>query len=203
MKPENVKEYPEVPTGKIPVNIILGKFQPISDSVITVAREVYNQTGVATVLVIVATKKPNAVNPFPSDKLSYHFSNLLSTGAFPFIRGFITVKNADITDFVQSLRAGGMEPVSWSTMDDRHYKAYSKICKDYGKKAGLIDAFEVSLHTVNPDITEKMARLAISEYDYEQFLKVTPFRKMGMSESRKLFDNLCVMNAEALNGFKF
>lgn len=193
----------DVPTGSIPVNIILGKFQPLCDAVIQNARQIYEETGVETVLCIVNNKRMSPVAPFVTDKMHYSLSNLLMTGSFPFIRGFITVQSADITVFINDLRHGGMEPVLWTTSDTRRYKSYKEIAGKYGEKAGLAKGFEVRFIEVPAESQETAARYAISSCDFDAFLKSTPFRKLNPSEARKEFDRLCVQNAEALNNFKF
>lgn len=197
MEPENNYD------GRMPVNIILGKFQPLSKSHIEAANHIYRETGYQTVLCIVANKRPTAANPFSSDDMVYVYGNLLETGKFPSIRGFVTVKSANIVQFIDSIRQSGMEPVIWTTMDEKKHAEYSRIVKNYGKEVGLTPDFKVVNYTPDADHTERMARFAISSNNYDEFRKATPFNTFNYSECRKLFDKLCVKDAEALNNFKF
>lgn len=191
--------------GYTPVNIIVGRFQPLTTGHIKCAEEVYKKTGMKSVLCMIYnhTSKINQVKPFSSEMLSYMYANIIATNAYPFIEGFITVQSADIIKNNQILKKNGYIAASWSCGSDRA-EAYNKMVKKYAKDADLLNNFKVyEIKRTQESISATHIRYYIATNDFENFLKYTPFKVLNRQEARKCFDKLMTYSMKVLNDLKF
>jgi nicotinic acid mononucleotide adenylyltransferase len=143
------------------VNIIVGRFQPLTNGHLRCAREVYKATGNRTVLLVIETTKPDDRHPFRTSDLARLLTDTCKNTDY--LAGWILVKNADIVKNAELLRASGYNPVSWSCGTDR-YQSYSKMVERYKDKAGLPDDFHViEIHRTDDDISATKVRQYISD----------------------------------------
>lgn len=191
--------------GYVPVNIIVGRFQPLTSGHIKCAEEIYRKTGLKSVLCMIQTpaNKVNPAKPFSTNQLSYMYANILATSAYPFIAGFMSVTSANIVANNQQLMNNGFIAASWSCGTDR-YDSYRKMAQNYAKEANVLDGFKVyEIKRTKNDINATAIRYFISSNDYASFIKYTPFKVLNRQESRKCFDQLMVQLTKVLNNFDF
>lgn len=154
------------------VNMLMGRFQPITLGHIKCAEQAYKEKGVPTVLCIVDTTKEDAKHPFKTSMLWGAYSKL--NKEFPYIAGIVLVKSADIVVNVETCRAKGFEPVSWSCGTDR-VDSYKRMVARYKDIIGLADDFEViEIKRTDDDISATQVRNALKADDKPLFEKLTP-----------------------------
>lgn len=154
------------------VNILMGRFQPITMGHIKCAETAWNEKGVKTILLIVETTKEDAKHPFATKMLIPTYKRL--SKEFPYMAGLVVVKSADIVKNVEICRAEGFEPVSWSCGTDR-VDSYKKMIGKYGEQIGLTPDFEViEIKRGDNDISATQVRNAILKDDRKTFEQLTP-----------------------------
>ena len=154
------------------VNILMGRFQPITVGHIKCAETAWKENGVKTILLVVETTKEDAKHPFATSMLLPTYKKL--DKEFEFMAGVVVVKSADIVKNVEICRDNGFEPVSWSCGTDR-IDAYQKMISKYGPQIGLTDDFKViEIKRGDDDISATQVRNAILKDDKKTFEKLTP-----------------------------
>lgn len=161
------------------VNIIVGRFQPITIGHIKCAIEAFDKNGEhRTVLCMIDTpdSKVDARHPFPSSMLMpiYKSMFLKSRDKSHCIEDIILVKNADIIKITDTLRAQGYEPISWSCGTDR-YDSYVSMVERYKEKAGLTNDFKViEIKRTDDDVSATKLRKALVDDNQDEFLRNFP-----------------------------
>ena len=152
------------------VNIIIGRFQPITTGHLKCMKEAYER-GLKTVICMIETINPDKRHPFPSKMLLdlYNYTDI------PFVENIILVKSADIVKISQVLRGKGYEIASWTCGTDR-YKDYKRMTDKYADQAGLSNDFElIEIPRTNEDVSATKARKALIEHDMDTFNSIYPF----------------------------
>lgn len=158
------------------VNIIIGRFQPITKGHVKCAAYAYEKKGLPTVLCMIDTPeaKVDARHPFPSTILLPLYQDLFGGSQNDHIIDVVLVKNADIVKAAEILRDKGYEIGSWSCGTDR-VESYSKMAEKYADKAGLPDTFEVlEIKRGDDDESATKLRQALRDDDKKTFLKMFP-----------------------------
>lgn len=154
------------------VNILMGRFQPITLGHIKCAEEAWKKNGVKTILLIVDTTKEDAKHPFATNILLPYYEKL--NKEFKCIAGYVVVKTADIVKNAPICKDAGFEPISWTCGSDR-YDSYKKMVDKYGEQAGLSPDFEViEIRRGDEDISATKVRNALLKDDRTTFEKLTP-----------------------------
>lgn len=152
------------------VNIIIGRFQPITTGHLKCMEEAYKK-GFKTVICMIETVNPDKRHPFPSNMLFdlYDYTNV------PFIEDIILVKSADIVKIGQTLKEKGYEIASWTCGTDR-YKDYKRMTDKYAEQAELSNDFElIEIPRTDEDVSATKVRKALIEHDVSTFNSLYPF----------------------------
>ena len=161
------------------VNIIVGRFQPITIGHIKCAIEAFDKNGgYRTVLCMIDTpdSKVDTRHPFPSSMLLpiYKSMFLKSRDKSHCIEDIMLVKNADIVKISEALRGQGYEPISWSCGTDR-YDSYVQMAERYKDKAGLPENFKViEIKRSDDDVSATKLRQALLDDNQDMFFKNFP-----------------------------
>lgn len=163
------------------VNIIIGRFQPITLGHLKIASALYKENELPTVWCLVSNKKFDAKHPFSDELISKEIDECLKgTNEYA---GHIYIKNADIVKCAEILHSEDFEPILWGCGSDR-YPSYKKQADRYKEMANLLpefDCFEVN--RTDDDISATKVREAIKTDNKEEFKKMMP------KGSEKLFDD--------------
>lgn len=152
------------------VNIILGRFQPITLGHMKMVEELYKINGYPTVFCMVSNKKFDKKHPFSDELINKQFCEIRDEK----IAGKVYVKNADIVKFAEELHINNYEPYLWAAGSDR-YVAYKKQSDGYKEKANLLSEFDVvEIKRDDEDISATKVRESIANGDLKEFIKMTP-----------------------------
>lgn len=161
------------------VNIIVGRFQPITTGHIKCAIEAFDRNGGhRTVLCMIDTpeSKVDSRHPFPSSMLEPLYKSMFvkSRDKSHCIEDVILVKNADIVKISEELRAKGYEPISWSCGTDR-YDSYKSMVARYSEKANLSPEFQViEIKRGDEDASATKLRQALLDDNQAEFFNIFP-----------------------------
>ena len=158
------------------VNVMVGRFQPLTNGHLKCVETAWEKKGVPTVLCMVNTKeeKVDERKPFPSSLLLPIYEELSKTTHIDSIE---LVVNADIVKIGERLLEKGLEIYSWTCGTDR-YEAYSNMASKYHDQAHLSEDFEmIEVERSDEDISATIVRDSIYKNNLETFLKMTPFYK--------------------------
>ena len=154
------------------VNIIVGRFQPITKGHIKCIETIWNKLHIPTIIVMIETKKLDERHPFDSSVLLEVYKKMFASNEM--IEDIITFKNADIVKIGGMLRESGYEIRSWVCGTDR-YESYLNMSTKYAEQAFLPDDFEViEIKRGDDDISATKLRTAIKNNDFETFVKLFP-----------------------------
>ena len=176
---------------KIPVNIIIGRFQPLTDGHIKCMETAYKQLGLGTVICIIDTpdNKVDEKHPFATSVLIPIYNDLKST--YSYIYDIIIVKNADIVKIGEALN-NRYEIKSWTCGTDR-IDSYTKMSTQYKEQAGLPDDFQmIEIKRGSEDISATKVRKALKEGDVKTFNRLTPYNTLRsyIKEPNKVYNKL-------------
>lgn len=175
------------------VNIIIGRFQPITTGHIKCATVAYEKAEIPTVLCMIETPeaKVDSRHPFPSSQLLPIYKELFSNPQDKsHIVDIVLVKNADIVKIAEQLREKGYEIRSWSCGTDR-YDSYSKMAEKYSEKAGLPSDFEViEIKRGDEDESATKLRQALRDDDKTTFFKMFPAIRLSTRLKINIYDEL-------------
>jgi nicotinamide mononucleotide adenylyltransferase len=176
---------------KIRTNIIIGRFQPLTDGHMKCIDEAWKKLGVGTVICLVDTpdNKVDKRHPFPTSVLAPIYNDLKST--FKNINDIVIVDNADIVKIGKALE-NKYEIVSWSCGTDR-IDSYTKMSTKYKDEAGLSDDFQmIEIKRTNEDISATRVRQALLDGDIKTFNKLTPYNTLSsyIKEPNKVYNIL-------------
>ena len=158
------------------VNVMVGRFQPLTNGHLKCVETAWEKKGVPTVLCMVNTKeeKVDERKPFPSSLLLPIYEELSKTTHIDSIE---LVVNADIVKIGERLLEKGLEIYSWTCGTDR-YDSYSQMAEKYHDQAHLSEDFEmIEVQRSDDDISATLVRDSIYMNNLETFLKMTPFDK--------------------------
>lgn len=156
----------------IPINIIIGRFQPFTKGHEECANYAFDQSRLQSVLCVIDTKKADEKHPFLTKDMEDVLDSIVKESEN--IIGWVRVSNADIVKNAETLRANGFEPMSWSCGSDR-INDYTKMSKNYGGKAGLDPDFEMfEIPRTDEDISATKVRKSLKEDDTKTFEKLVP-----------------------------
>lgn len=156
----------------IPINIIIGRFQPFTRGHEECANYAFDQSRLQSVLCVIDTKKADEKHPFITKDMEDVLDSIVKESEN--IIGWVRVSNADIVKNAEILRANGFEPMSWSCGSDR-INDYTKMSKNYGEKAGLDPDFEMfEIPRTDEDISATKVRKSLMEGDVKTFEKLVP-----------------------------
>ena len=180
-------------TNTLKINIIIGRFQPITTGHIKCATTAYEKTGCPTVLCMIETPeaKVDVRHPFPSSQLLPIYKELFSGPQDKsHIIDIILVKNADIVKIAEQCRDKGYEIRSWSCGTDR-YDSYSKMAEKYAEKAGLPADFEViEIKRGDEDESATKLRQALRDDDKSTFFRMFPAIHLSTRLKVNIYDEL-------------
>lgn len=163
------------------VNIIIGRFQPITLGHIKIVDAMYKENGLPTVICQVSNKKFDTKHPF-SDELISEEVKIIEKNYN--VVGQVYVTNADIVKCGNLLHENGFEPILWGCGTDR-YASYTKQADKYKKDANLLDEFTTfEVKRSDEDISATKVREALISGDFETFKKMMP------NGTDKLFDKM-------------
>ena len=178
------------------VNIVIGRFQPITLGHMKIVEQMYNENNLSTVFCMVSNKKFDSKHPFSDDIISEELDIIMKNDKR--VAGYIWITNADIVKCGEKLHEAGYEPLLWGCGTDR-YDSYKKQADKYKEKAGLLPEFDVfEVKRTDDDISATKVRNAIKEDDLETFNKMMPkgtdklFEQMknALSEIKESFISL-------------
>ena len=164
------------------VNIIIGRFQPITLGHMKIVEQMYNENNLPTIFCMVSNKKFDSKHPFSDDIISEELDIIMKNDKQ--VAGYIWITNADIVKCGEKLHEAGYEPLLWGCGTDR-YDSYKKQADKYKEKAGLLPEFDVfEVKRTDDDISATKVRNAIKEND------INTFNKMMPKGTDKLFDQM-------------
>ena len=158
------------------VNVMVGRFQPLTNGHLKCIEEAWNMLGVPTVICMINTKdeKVDERKPFPSSLLKPMYEVFAKTEHIVSIE---LVTSADIVKIGTMLKEKGIEVCSWTCGTDR-YDSYSKMAEKYHDQAYLSEDFKmIEVRRSDDDISATVVRDSIYNNSLETFLKMTPFDK--------------------------
>ena len=176
---------------KIPTNIIIGRFQPLTDGHMKCVETAWKQLGIGTVICLVDTpeNKVDKRHPFSTSILLPIYNDLKST--YKYILDIIIVKNADIVKIGEMLN-DRYEIKSWTCGTDR-IDAYKIMSQKYKEQAGLADDFQmIEVKRSDDDISATRVRQALLSGDIKTFNKLTPYNTLSsyIKEPNKVYNIL-------------
>lgn len=160
------------------VNIIIGRFQPFTLGHLKCIKEVYEETGCRTIILVIDGKTSER-SPLPKYVLDKMFT-ILKKEYVNYIADVIYVKNADIVINAELVRNKYYEPVSWVCGTDR-YAPYKKMVDNYSIKANLMPYFKVFCVNRSDDaISATSVRNALKMGNYGDYKQNMPECLYGM-----------------------
>ena len=174
------------------VNIIIGRFQPITNGHLKCAAQAYKRRGCPTVLCMIDTPeaKVDTRHPFPSSMLLPIYHDLFDGQEKFHIEDIILVKNADIVKAAEILRDKGYEICSWSCGTDR-VDSYTRMAEKYAEKAGLPSDFEViEIKRSDDDESATKLRQALKDDDKTTFFRMFPNIPLRTRLKRNIYAEL-------------
>ena len=154
------------------VNIIIGRFQPITKGHMKCIEMAYNKLHIPTVIVVVEAKKQDSRHPFVTYEIVDMYKKMFKNN--PKIIDVVTAKNANIVDIGKILYDMGYIIKSWVCGTDR-YNDYLKMVVKYRDEAMLDDNFElIEINRTDEDISATKLREAIINEDYDTFVRLFP-----------------------------
>lgn len=161
------------------VNVTIGRFQPFTLGHLKCCENVYKDTGLPTVLLVIEPKKTDKSHPFDKRLMEKFLSKI--TAAYDYIAGFLFVASADIVKNAPLCRQAGFEPVTWSCGTDR-IESYRKMTgPKYAEMAELVADFRmIEIRRTDSDISATKVRKAIADGDADRFERMVPEPIHGM-----------------------
>lgn len=155
------------------INILLGRFQPITTGHLRCAEVALEETGSRSVLCMIGTRpeKVDLRHPFPADLLLELYDGLLDKKLFA---GIVLVRNANIIEIGKALLKAGYLPGSWTCGSDR-ITDYRRLARDHAAAAGLSPDFRViEIRRDSSDTSATQARELLLKDKKSEFLQIFP-----------------------------
>lgn len=156
------------------VNIMIGRFQPLTNGHMKCVDEAWKKKHIPTVIAMINVKdeKVDEKHPFPSSLLLPLYNDVFKSN--PRIEKVILVRNANIVEIGETLHKEGYEICSWTCGTDR-LESYEKMSSKYHDQAHLSDDFEmIEIKRSDEDISATKARQALLDDDKTAFASLTP-----------------------------
>lgn len=166
------------------INIIIGRFQPITKGHVKCMEYAYKDTGLPTILCMIETKesKLDSKHPFPSTLIEPLYNQILKGEKY--FEKIVLVKNADIVKIGEVLKSQGYQIGAWTCGTDR-YDSYKKMSDKYGEQAGLADDFKlIEIKRTDEDESATKLRQMLIDGDKEGFYTMSP--NISLSNRMKL-----------------
>lgn len=183
---------------KTQINIVVGRFQPLTYGHLKCVEEAYKKLHLSTVLVMIDTPddKVDSRHPFPSSMLIPIYKEIIKSNKH--ILDIITVKSANIVDISEKLNNLGYVIAGWTCGTDRE-DAYRKMCEKYNDV--LTDDFRLLVvKRSDEDISATAARKALVDNDVRLFNKLTPVHSLrSRMQNNYMFE---ILRKQILNIFK-
>lgn len=156
-------------------NIVIGRFQPLTNGHIKCINETYRKYGLKTILFIIGVgdDKVDTRHPFPTSSLIPMYKRTL--GHLENIIDIVEVKSADILRISSICEELGYQIKTWSCGEDRAV-AYTQMGERYKERAHLCDGFKVVVFDRTDGISATGVRNAIISKDYITFVSNTPYQ---------------------------
>lgn len=170
----------------IAVNIMVGRFQPITDGHLKCVLKAFQYNSLPTVLCIIDTPatKLDDKHPFTTGTIVKSISEF--TEHYNII-DYILINNADITKITELLKLTGYIPECWICGTDR-FSSYNKMVQRYKDNIWCSNNFHVlSIDRDNSDISATEVRQHILDNDYQMFLEKTPFKHLTNKQASLYF----------------
>lgn len=160
-------KFPE--KGQYPVNIFVGRFQPLTNGHLKVLENLYRQNSKGVLLLIVQSKEPY----FPKSLQHKMIREIIKQ--YDFVKGFYSLPNAGIDTVFNEVRPA-YEPVLWGFGTDRAKSYNNQIQKDiYRSELDVRQDFEgYEIKRADEDISSTRVRLALKENNLNEFKKFMP-----------------------------
>lgn len=172
------------------VNIIIGRFQPITKGHMKCVEEAWSKAGAPTVLCMIETSKAKVGprHPFPSDILLPLYKELF--GHNKMVQDIVLVHSADIVKIGETLADMDYKIASWTCGTDR-MEAYTRMAKNYKTEAGLAEDFRIiEVVRGDEDISATKLREAIRRDDYKVFTELFPTDSITSGQSKRIYKKL-------------
>lgn len=160
-------KFPE--KGQYPVNIFVGRFQPLTNGHLKVLENLYRQNSKGVLLLIVQSKEPY----FPKSLQHKMIREIIKQ--YDFVKGFYSLPNAGIDTVFNEVRPA-YEPVLWGFGTDRAKSYNNQIQKDiYRSELDVRQDFQgYEIKRADEDISSTRVRLALKENNLNEFKKFMP-----------------------------
>jgi len=154
-----------------PVNIIIGRFQPITSGHLKVVNEMYTINGNPTLFVAV---RPEKVNPkrefFDRIVINDMIHSIMKNDTT--VKGIVNVKSANIIEIFNECRFRGYEPVLIGCGTDR-IQSYQRQVNDYSKFLFTDDLTTHEISRSSDDVSATKVRQMIIDGDEASFSQYT------------------------------
>ena len=160
-------------------NIVIGRFQPLTNGHVKCINETYRKYGLKTILFIIGVgdDKVDTRHPFATSSLIPMYKKTLRH--LENIIDIVEVRSADIIRISSICEQLGYQIKTWSCGEDRAV-AYTQMGVRYKERAHLCEDFKVVVFDRTDGISATGVRNAIILKDYDTFVRNTPYQ---MSES--------------------
>jgi nicotinic acid mononucleotide adenylyltransferase len=172
------------------VNIMIGRFQPITNGHMKCIDAAWNKLGIPTIIAMINTKdeKVDEKHPFPSSLLLPLYEDVFKKNNR--IEKIILVRNANIVEIGETLYNDGYEIKSWTCGTDR-VDSYKKMSDKYHNEAHLSDDFQIiEVKRSDEDISATKARQALVDDDRKLFSALTPLMTIKSRITNNVYDKL-------------
>ena len=154
------------------VNMILGRFQPITLGHLKIVDELYNKNNLPIVFCLVSNTKFDDKRPFDDNIISEELDIIMKEDKR--IAGYVYVKSADIVKCAEILHNNMFEPHLWGCGTDR-YESYKKQVDKYKDIANLIAEFDVlEIQRNDEDVSATKVRESIMNDDIQGYCQMMP-----------------------------
>ena len=156
------------------VNIIIGRFQPLTYGHIKCIQNIYNIFNIPTIIIMINTpeSKVDSRHPFSSNLLNTIYNEHFKMD--PIIEKVVLYKNADIVKIGQMLKDMGYEISTWVCGEDR-YNSYYNMVNKYKEDAQLPNDFRlINIKRTEDDISATQARNMLIRNDSKGFSLISP-----------------------------
>ena len=167
------------------VNIILGKFQPLTRAHVRLIEELYNQNNCKVVIVLTCCKNKDERHPFSQDLILKEIFKCYTSGDLVF--DIVLHSGGDFGPLFEKFYKYGYEPQLWGCGTDR-VEAYRKFIKNpkYIEMFHLPENFDVyELKRNDEDISSTKVRQFIKDNDFENFKEMMPSQSWQFFEEFK------------------
>lgn len=181
----------------IPVDVICGRFQPLTKAHLNIMIDDHRLTGRKVIVLAQRSNKLDDKHPFPDELLEKQFD--LVSNKYSFIEFHFTYNqspaNIDITKGQQNgwmkiMKEYNYDPHNWLCGTDR-MASYEKMVNNYAKANGAYNLKVVEIKRTDDDISATKAREAIKNNDKKEFLKNCPdIVEPLFDEYKKSIDNI-------------